>query len=45
MLLQEPNRVVLDEFVRVVIEDEVDDSGKVRRTRRRIGRTRRSGER
>ena len=44
LLLQEPKRVVLDEFMIVVIEDDVDGSGKVR-TRRRVGRTSRGGER
>ena len=44
LLLQEQKRVVLDEFVRVVIEDGVDDSRKVRKTRRGIGRTRRGRE-
>ena len=33
-VLQEPKRVVLKEFVRVVRGNEVDDSGKGRRTRR-----------
>ena len=44
-LLQEPKRMVLDKLVRMEIEDEGDGGGKVRRTRRRVGRTRRGGER
>ena len=45
MLYQRPKKVVLDKLVRVVIEDEADGGGKVRRTTRRVGRTRRGGER
>ena len=44
MLYQRAKKVVLDKFVGMVVKDEGDGVRKVRRTRRRVGRIRRGGE-